>query len=374
MAQVIRRGENVWLVRVFHGRDGDGKRRFENKTIRGNKKAALAWARDTETKISTGDYQEPSKQTVAEFLTKWLDGAAAQRVRPRTLQSYRKLISNYVIPILGDRKLSHLRLPEIEKLYTDMRGRGLSPRTVRYTHSVLRSAMKHAARARLISNNPTDYATLPRQERKEMQCLDRDEAFRFLSAAEGDRYHPLWELLALGGLRPGEALGLRWSDISGNTITVQRALVVGGEKWQVADTKTTGSRRSKQLVASTVKALQAHRRAQVEERLRAGQAYRDNEFVFATETGLPLDIQHVTRQHFHKVLKNAGVEKKIRLYDLRHTAATLMGYAGFSLKEISEQLGHSTIRLTADTYSHVLPDMKQEGVRKMEKLLASMSA
>lgn len=96
--------------------------------------------------------------------------------------------------------------------------------------------------------------------------------------------------------------------------------------------------------------------------------------MFVTETGLPLDIQHVTRQHFHKVLKVAAIEKKIRLYDLRHTAATLMGYAGFSLKEISEQLGHSTIRLTADTYSHVLPDMKQEGVRKMEQLLASMSA
>lgn len=99
--------------------------------------------------------------------------------------------------------------------------------------------MKQAARARLVANNPTDYATLPRQERKEMLCFDRVEAFRFLAAAESDRYHPLWELLALGGLRPGEALGLRWSDISGNAITIQRALVVGGETWQVDDTKTT---------------------------------------------------------------------------------------------------------------------------------------
>ncbi len=207
-----------------------------------------------------------------------------------------------------------------------------------------------------------------------MQCLDRSEAFRFLAAAESDRYHALWELLAVGGLRPGEALGVKWGDISGNAITVQRALVTGGENWQVSDTKTNGSRRSKSLVASTVKAFQTHRRRQAEEKLRAGADYRDNDFVFATETGLPLDIQHVTRQHFHKVLKRAGIEKKVRLYDLRHTAATLMGYAGLSLKEISEQLGHSTIRLTADTYSHVLPDMKQEGVRKMEQLLANMSA
>jgi integrase len=374
VAQLIRRDENVWLVRVFLGRDADGKRRFNNKTIRGSKKAAQAWARDTETKISMGDYCEPTKQTIAEFLNKWLDGAAAQRVRPRTLESYRKLIANYVIPAFGDRKLSQLRLPEIEKLYTDMRTRGLSPRTVRYTHSVLRTALKHAARARLLSHNPTDYATLPRHERTEMQCLDRAEAFRFLAAAENDRYHALWELLAVGGLRPGEALGVKWGDISGSTITVQRALVAGGENWQVADTKTAGSRRSKLLVASTVKALQTHRRRQAEEKLRAGVAYRDNGFVFVTETGLPLDIQHVTRQHFHKVLKAAGIDKKIRLYDLRHTAATLMGYAGFSLKEISEQLGHSTIRLTADTYSHVLPDMKQEGVRKMELLLAGMTA
>jgi len=278
-----------------------------------------------------------------------------------------------VIPVLGDRKLSHLRLPEIDKLYADMRSRGLSPRTVRYTHSVLRSALNQAVRARLIANNPTDYATLPRQERKEMRCLTPAEANAFLSAARGDRWHALWELLTLSGLRPGEALGLKWADIVGSAISVQRALVTAGDQWTVSEPKTRRSRRTVPLAGSTLKALQAHRRQQAEERLLAGQAYQDNDFVFATANGSPLDIKNITARHFRRVLQAAALPT-IRLYDLRHTAATLMLSAGVNPKVASERLGHSTIVLTMDIYSHVLPDMQQDAVDRVDRLLASAGA
>lgn len=368
MAQIVKRGQH-WQVMVFLGRDAIGKRRFHIKTIKDGKKAALQYARQIETSIATGSYTEPTKRSVAEFLSGWLDGTASQRLRPRTLESYRKLINAYVIPTLGDRKLSQIRLPEIDKLYSEMRVRGLSPRTVRYTHSILRSALNHAVRSRLLPHNPTDYATLPRQERKEMQCLTATEANAFLASARNDRWSALWELLTLTGLRPGEALGLKWADLSDNVLTVQRALVEAGEKWSVSEPKTKRSRRTVPLSPSTIKALHAHRRTQLEEKLRAGGTYSDNDFIFANSVGLPLDIRNLTVRHFQKVLKAAEL-KPIRLYDLRHTAATLMLSAGVNPKVASERLGHSTIVLTMDTYSHVMPAMQQDAVDRVDRLLA----
>jgi integrase len=156
-----------------------------------------------------------------------------------------------------------------------------------------------------------------------MRCLTPAEANAFLLAAREDRWHPLWEILTLSGLRPGEAFGLKWSDITGNTIAVQRALLTAGEKWVIAEPKTRRSRRTVPLAESTMKALQKYRRLQAQEKLKAGANYRDNDFIFANSTGLPLDIKNITARHFRKVLAAAGLPK-IRLYDLRHTAATLM--------------------------------------------------
>jgi integrase len=170
------------------------------------------------------------------------------------------------------------------------------------------------------------------------------------------------------GLCPGEALGLRWSDISENAITVQRALIASGKQWKVAEPKTRRSRRTVPLSNSMMKALHAHRRAQAEEKLRSGNTYSDNGSVFANPKGLPLDVKNLTHRHFRKVLRAAGLPT-IRLYDRRHTAATLMLSAGVNPKVASERLGHSTITLTMDTYSHVLPDMQQDAIDRVDPLL-----
>lgn len=206
-----------------------------------------------------------------------------------------------------------------------------------------------------------------------MRCLSPSEANAFLLTAREDRWHALWEILTLSGLRPGEALGLKWSDVIANTIGVQRALLRAGEQWVIAEPKTRRSRRTVPLAASTMKALQSHRRLQAQEKLKAGANYRDNDFVFANSTGMPIDIKNITARHFRKVLATAGLPI-IRLYDLRHTAATLMLAAGVNPKVASERLGHSTIVLTMDTYSHVLPDMQQDAVDRVDRLLANASA
>lgn len=379
MAQTLKRSEGRWQVRVFRGRDASGKKKFHIQTVKGTKKAALQVAREIEAAISTGTYAEPSKMSVEDFLTGWLNDTASQRLRERTLESYRKLVSTYIVPALGDTKLSQLSLPDIDQLYADMgrvqRGKkkGLSARTVRYTHSVLRSALNHAVKGRLLSHNPTDHATLPRQDRKEMLCLKPTEANAFLRAAREDRWHALWEILVLSGLRPGEALGLKWSDINGNSIGVQRTLARAGDQWLTTEPKTRRSRRTVPLADSTMKALQTHRRHQAEEKLKLGSHYHDNDFIFANTSGMPLDIKNLTARHFRKVLAAAGLAK-IRLYDLRHTAATLMLEAGVNMKVASERMGHSTIVLTMDTYSHVSPEMHQDAVDRVDRLLANASA
>jgi integrase len=369
MAQLVKRGD-TWSVRVFKGRDATGKRKFVCKTIRGPKRAALEWARKVETQLSTDTYREPTKQTVAEFLTAWLDGTAAQRIRLKTLGSYRWLVMNYVLPTVGDRPLRQLTLPDIDQLYAALRDRGLSPRTVRYVHSVLRQALGHAVKSRLLLHNPSDYATLPRQERHEMRAFNADEARRFLEAASEDRWHALWALLLTAGLRPSEALGLKWSDLEAGRVRVQRTLVqLGGREWRFDECKTSKSRRTVPIPALADTALRAHRVRQAEEKLSAGPAYNDHGLVFASPNGGPPDSRSLVRNHFGRILEAADLPR-IRLYDLRHTSASLLLAAGTHPKVVSERLGHSTVMLTLDVYSHVIPSLHEESAQTIERLLA----
>lgn len=248
-------------------------------------------------------------------------------------------------------------------------GMELSARTVRYAHAVLHTALEQAVRWRLLAHNPAKVVDLPRQVRREMQALTPAEASRFLDAAKADRWHALWVLLVTTGLRPGEALGLKWSDLDGGTIQVQRVVVERtGKGWALEEPKTSRSRRTVSLPASTVRALHSHRAKQAEAKLAAGPEHVDRGLIFATSTGAPERQSNLFRRHFKPLLKAAGLPN-VRMYDLRHTAATLLLAAGENPKIVSERLGHSTITLTMDTYSHVLPEMRQQTAERLEGML-----
>ena len=167
--------------------DTNGERRYLNKTIKGTKKDADTYLSKTVTAISTGTFVEPSPLTVKDYLSKWLQTAARPRVTERTFESYDELISRYVTEDLGNRNLSDLRPLHIQKLYAEMQERGLSPRTVRYLHAVLSSALKQAVRWGMLLRNPAELVNLPRQVRKEMHALSPKEAMEFLKAAAQDR-------------------------------------------------------------------------------------------------------------------------------------------------------------------------------------------
>ena len=372
--QIIKRGEKTWIVRIFMGRDGNGKRRYLNKTIRGTKKAADTYLNKTLTEISAGTFVESSPTTVREYLDKWLETAARPRLRDNTYREYTGLIERYVKPSLGPMLLSEMRPLEVQNFYVELTEKELSPRTVRFTHSVLTSAFKQAVRWRLLAHNPCDSAELPRKASAEMQSLTPAEAARFLKEAESDRWSALFVLALATGLRPSEYLGLKWSDIDleRGIINVQRSLHWRSYKagdWYFAEPKTPRSRRRIPLPASVLRSLVEHRRHQAEERLKAGPDYKNLDLVFATGEGQPLIRLNVVQKHFKPILERAELPATLRLYDLRHSCATLLLAANENPKVVSERLGHASITLTMDTYSHVMPDMQQGASDKLEQML-----
>lgn len=369
--QIVKRGERTWLVRVPRGTTVDGTRKYLNKTIHGTKRQAQEWLTKTLHDISSGTFAEPTKQTVAMYMADWLTSVAQPRLGPRSFDDYTNLTRRYIVPALGDRRLSQVTPADIQRFYAGMSARSLSPRVVRYTHSVLRSALKQAVRWNVISRNPCDLVTLPKQSRREMHALSREQAQAFLTIASKDAWYPLWALLLTTGLRPGEAMGLKWSDVEGNRLAVQRTLLYGYRgRWRLLEPKTAKARRTVIMPEMAVRALREHKRRQNEERLAAGTYYTDHGLIFTGPLGNPMDVHNLGVRNFKRILKEAGLPN-IRMYDLRHTAATLLLSAGTHPKVASEMLGHSTVVLTMDTYSHVLPTMQAQAAETMERLLVS---
>lgn len=225
----------------------------------------------------------------------------------------------------------------------------------------------------MLSQNPAAPVDLPRASRKEMKSLTPEEAGQFLAAASEDRLSTLFALALTTGMRPEEYLALQWKDVDleKGIATVQRALVWNrkGGGWTFTAPKTPRSRRSIPLPVSVIRALTSHKRQQGEVRLKAGADYQNHDLVFATRDGTPIMPRNLLSRHFKPILKRAKLPNTIRLYDLRHTCATLLLSANEHPKIVSERLGHASITLTLDTYSHVLPSMQQAATDKLESIL-----
>lgn len=371
--QMIQRGDS-WLLRVFVGRDENGKRRYVSKTVKGGKKEVEKVLRDFLRENDQGTLAKaPANLTLGAYLDQWLETAARPKLRPKTFADYQALLARYVRPKFGAKKLTALTALDVQRLYNEMHAAGLSSRTIRYTHAVLRAALNKAVKARLLAHNPVTVVDLPRQERKEMQVLTLDQIEEFRAVAEDADPDgaALYEFLVATGTRPSEALAVQWADLdlAAGTVTIQRSVTwLKGGQWSFQEPKTTKSRRLIPLPPGLVATLAEHRRRQTERRLKTGSTWQGRDLVFCTRTGGPLEARNVVRQ-FKRILRAAGLPESVRLYDLRHTTATLMLAGGLSPKIAAERLGHSTVTLTMDTYSHVLPHMQKEATAILEALL-----
>lgn len=369
--QIIKKGENTWLVRL-EKRYSDGKRKSFCKTVKGTKRDAQKLLNQILRDADLGLLGDSQKQTLNEYLGNWLLFIAKPRLHQRTFEDYSDLMRRYVSESIGSIKLTDLRALHIQKLYGQMQEKGLSARIVRYTHSVLRSALQHALKVNMLPRNEAQFVQLPKQIRKEMDVLSQDEIISFLGALEGERLAAMFSFALATGCRPEEYLSLQWKDVDfeKGTAIIRRALITHrkGGGWHFSEPKTKQSRRTIPMPVSTVKELRQHRIHQLESKLKRGAAWSDFDLVFASEIGTPLNPPNVTRA-FKRVLKNAGIRTSIRLYDLRHTTATLLLQAGVNPKIVSERLGHSSVVLTLDIYSHVLPNMQEDATRQLEGMI-----
>lgn len=232
------------------------------------------------------------------------------------------------------------------------------------------NALKQAVKWGLLSRNPSDLVELPKVTHKERRVLSPDEAVAFLEAASVMPHGLIFEFALLSGMRPEEYLALQWADVDFGrcTVKVRRPLVRHKKSWSFEEPKTARSRRTVHLPAQLLQKLAAHKRKQAKAGLKLGAAWQAYDLVFCGEIGTPLSIPNITYRYFRPILTKARLPR-IRLYDLRHSCATPLLIAEENPKVVSERLGHSTIVLTPDTYSHVLPTMQQGAAARLEKLL-----
>lgn len=319
-----------------------------------------------------GIFIEPSSLTVNEYLTKWLEVAARPRVSRRTADGYAGLLERYIRSPLGQGRLNKLQPLDIQKVYGEMQARGLSARVVRHTHSALHNALKQTCKWGVLARNPSDLVELPKVPHKERRVLSPDEAQEFLKVAAVMPHGLIFEFALLTGMRPEEFLALQWSDVDMTTggAQIKRALVRHKKSWSFEEPKTSRSRRTVFIPAPLIKKLSAHKRRQAEARLKLGAVWQSFDLIFCSEEGTPLSIPNITYRYFRPILTKAELPR-IRLYDLRHSCATLLLMADENPKVVSERLGHSTVVLTLDTYSHVLPTMQQQATARLEKMLYS---
>ena len=374
----LRKRGNKWVVIVDVGYDGDGRRRQRWHSGFDTKRDASKALTEILGRIQGGAYVEPHKMTVAGFLREWLDAMRAT-LRPSTWESYRLNTEAHIIPRLGSVPLQQLTAAGLNAFYADLlaegrraREGGLSPRTVRYVHTILRKALAEAVRWNRLARNVADQANPPRQRNgtgHAMRTWSAVELRAFLEHVSGDRYHAAWRLAAHTGLRRGELLGLHWrdADLDVGRVAVTQTLLAVHNELSFSAPKTVKGQRSVALDPTTLGILRTHRKAQVEERLAWGSAYQDGDLVFAREDGSPIHPDRFSKW-FDQHVRAVGLPR-IRLHDLRHTHATLALQAGIHPKVVSERLGHSTISITLDVYSHAIPAMEEEAAAKVAAMV-----
>lgn len=359
---IYEKGDRKFLVRVYLGDDtATGRRRNVNKTVHGSKKDAQKVLNALLRERDMGNITGLTRQTVNEYLDEWFEIAKRPAVRPRTYLEYQAQLARYIRPVVGKTYLTELEPMALQRLYGAMLNRGLSARTVELTHRIFNDALDQALRWRKISFNPGCAVELPKQQRREMRALSAEESRRFLYAAKDSRWFPLFSLLIGTGLRPSEAIALLWRDLdpARSLLTVRRKLTFYDRTWAFEAPKTATSKRTVEMPQELTKLLLTL----------PPDASCQHGLLFTDGAGEPVKLRKVIEHHFKRALEQAGLPDEVRLYDLRHTYATLLLQAGENLKIVSSRLGHATIRLTADTYCHVLPDMQQEGTKKLNAML-----
>ena len=365
---IRQRAKGSWTIQVYAGRDPvTGKKLRIARTVKGTKKEAeLALAKLIQS-VETGIDFNASKMTFAEYSNRWLD-SKRKKVRPKTIQRYSDLMRLHIVPVIGGIQLLKLKPLHLEKVYEEASARGLSAQSVLHLHRVLFTALKQAVAWQLIPRNIAEAVNPPRPEHREVEAMTPREVVRVLETVAGSDLE-MPTILGLGtGMRLGEVLGLRWSDIDleKRTARISQTIQETNEGLVFVPPKTHRSRRSVSLPTFVVHALRKHRKEQSERRLIVGSAWQDFDLVIERGDGLPVRTSSLSGRFADRMKK---AEIKLTFHGLRHGHASLMLAAGVHLKVVSERLGHSTIGITADLYTHVADEVHEAAAESLNSYL-----
>lgn len=364
MAQIKKLADSKYLIRVSKG-TGSG-RTYINKTFRGTKAKAKEYARDQETLLDSGHAPE-SAFTFEQYFDQWLK-AIGPKLSPRTLDGYEGYIRRYAFDSIKGMKLADIRLFHLQTVYIDIRK---SPTTVRNLHAALRTCFAYAVKRGYLRANPCTNADLPAKVRNEIVVMTNEEAARFAEVCREMQNGVIFGFALETGMRPEEYLALRWRDIAGREVSVAQAVQFNrkGGGYYFKDVKTARGRRRIPISETMRLRLVTHRREQNEHRLAMKSTWFNYDLVFPNEVGRPFAINNITRRYLQPILDKCEFGKHITLYALRHSCATLLLMQGANPKTVADRLGHSSVVITLDTYSHVLPHIQDAATDMMESIM-----
>ena len=374
---IRKRAKDSWTLWWDEPRGAGGKRRQRNKTVKGPKRVAEAELRSILSEIDSGSYIPPNKLTVKDLLERWLSEYVDIQVRPNTADGYRMICELHIVPVLGILRLDELHQSHVIRYQQSalLNGRrdgkgGLSAQTVKHHHRVLSQALEYGVGQGLLSRNVCKNVKAPRPAYREMNVLTVEQIGRLFDTARSTPYFHLIHLALYTGLRRSELLGLRWkdTDLVSSVIHVTQGLNMLRDKKPIfAPPKTPKSRRSVALSPVAVEALQAHHDEREAVCGSLGTDISGDDLVFGDVHGRPLSPSTVSHA-FGDICKKAGISG-IRFHDLRHTHATFLMKQGTSPKVVQERLGHSSISVTLDIYSHVVPGMQELAALQLDQAL-----
>lgn len=375
---IIKVKDGFWRGAIVIGRDENGKIKrkwFNGKTqkeVKEKMQPVLAL-------INTGEYIEPSKTTLGEWLDVWLKEYKKNALKPTTYDSYETNIRCHLKSGIGNISLKDLKTFDIQKFINSKYENGASTALLRKLKNIIHGALKQAIVNELITRNVSEGVILPIHKQKEIRVFSRDEEKLFINAIKDDRLEIAFKLDLVSGLRLGELLGLTWDciDLSQGVINVKQTLVrvkdrsknaVKKNKFIIEQTtKTKNGKRKVPIPQAAVFMLISHKQRQEIEKEVGKGLYKDNNIVFCTALGNRIIPRNAERS-FTRLAKKAGIVDAT-VHSLRHTYATRLFEEGVQPKTVSELLGHKNVSHTLDVYTHVLPDTKSKAVESLNYLL-----
>jgi len=371
---IYKRKDGRWCGQLTIGTTAEGKQK--RKSFYGDTRKEVARKMtEMKHKIFTGTYIEQTNMKLEDWLKQWVKGRKTA-LAYSTYRNYEMMIRNHLIPTLGKTKLKELSARQVQDLlnhkleHGKVNGEGgLSASTVKYIYTTLHAALEQAVKERMIPNNICVAVEVPKKQAEhKLHTWNNKQVNKFLNHAKSFKFYEVFFLALNTGMRKGELLGLQWKDIdfNKNKIEVKRQLTRTDEGLIFKKVKTKSGNRTIPITDDVAKFLRSHKIKQSEHKLALGAGYYQNDLIACNGIGNALDGRNLNRE-FKKVIKEAGLPE-IRFHDLRHTFSTTYLQNGGNIKTLQQILGHSSITVTIDTYSHVTDEMLYEASKNISTM------